>query len=93
MTIGLLTLDLAIPGARSLKDKRRVVKSFKDRAHNRFNCSIAEIDPSNQWGRVRIAVCVVGGESRFVNSQLDEIAAFAENHPGAQLVDLQMELL
>ena len=93
MTIGLLQIDLRIGGARSLKDKRRVVKSLKEQLRNRYNCSIAEIDHKDQWGRARIAACVVGDDSRFVNTQLNEIARFASNKNGAELLDYTIELM
>lgn len=93
MTIGVLQIDLRIHGSRSLKDKRRVLKSIKDRARTRFNCSIAEVDFKDQWGRARLAVCVVGDDSRFVNTQLNEIVRFASTAGAAELLDYQIEML
>lgn len=93
MTIGLLQLDLLVPGSRSLKDKRRVIKSLKDLLHNRFNCSVAEVDYKDLWNRSRLAVCVVSDDSRHVNSQLDEIVRFASSRPGAELADYSIEML
>ncbi len=91
MTIGVLQLDLRIPEARSLKDRRRVVKSLKDQLRNRYNCSVAELDPKDRWGRARIVACVIGDDSRFVNTQLDEITRFAGSR--TELIDYQIELL
>lgn len=93
MTIGLLSMDLRIPGARSLKDKRRVVKSLKQVMRNRFNCSVAEVEHQDEWRRARLAVCVVSGESRHANAQLNEIARFAELRGGAELADYSIEML
>ena len=93
MTIGLLQIDLLIPGARSLKDKRRVVKSLKQQLGNRFNCSVAETDYHDLWGRSRLSVCVVSNESRHANQQLNEIARFASDRRDAELVDYGIELL
>lgn len=93
MTIGLLTIDLLIPGSRSLKDKRRVVKSLKEQLRSRFNTSIAEVEPKEHWGRARLAACVVGDDSRFVNTQLNEIARFACNKAGAEVVDYHIEMM
>ena len=76
MTIGVLQMDLRIAGARSLKDKRRVLKSLKTLLHNRYNCSVAEIDFHDMWGRARLAACVVSNESRHANEELNEIAPF-----------------
>jgi len=93
VTIGVLQLDLRIPGARSLKDKRRVLTSLKQMLRNRFNCSVAEVACQDVWGRARLAVCVVSGESRHANEQLNKIASFAANKGGAELLDYQIEML
>lgn len=93
VTIGLLQIDLLIPGSRSLKDKRRVIKSLKDLMHNRFNCSVAEIDYKDLWGRSRLAVCVVSDDSRHVDSQLNEIVRFASTRPGAEMADYSIEMM
>lgn len=86
-------LDLLIHGSHSLKDKRRVLKSLKDRLRNRFNCSVAETDHHDLWARARLAVCVVSGESRHANEQVNEIAKFAASHHGAELIDYHIEML
>lgn len=93
MTIGVLQLDLRIPAARSLKEKRRVVKSLKQLLHNRYNCSVAETDFKELWGRARLAVCVISDDSRFANTQLNEIARFAAHKDGAELLDYHIEML
>lgn len=93
MTIGVLTMDFLIHGAASLKDKRRVIKSLRDQARNRFNCSIAETEFQDLWQRARLVACVVSGDSRHANEQLNEIARFAQGKHGAELVDYQIEML
>ncbi len=92
MTIGLLQLHFLIPGARSLKDRRRALSSVKTLLGNRYNCSVAEVGDKEKWGRAQLAVCVVSDSSSHVNDQLNEIARFASNHHAAQLVDYEMEL-
>ena len=91
MTIGLLQMAFLIPGAHSLKDKRRVIKSVKQKLQNRYNISIAEVGEKEQWGRAQLAVCVVGDDSRFVNTQLNEVVAWCERHADAQLIDVSIE--
>ena len=93
MTIGVLRLDLLIPMSRGLKDKRRALKGIKERIRNRYNCSVAEMDYKDIWGRARLAVCVIGDDSRFVNSQLDEIARFACQQRQVEVADYGIELL
>lgn len=93
MTIGLLNIGLLIPEARSLKDKRRVVKSLKDQLRNRFNCSVAETDHHDLWQRAQVSIVVVSNESAHANTQLNEIFRFVESRLGANVVDCQIEML
>jgi len=93
VTIGALQLDLLIPGAQSLKDKRRVIKSLKERLHNRFNCSVAEIDFQDTWRRSRLAVCIIGNDVRHVNSQLSSVVAYVAANSAAELADYRIEML
>lgn len=93
MTIGVLHMDFLVHGARSLKDKRRVVKSLKTQLRDRFNCSVAETDYHDVWGRTHLTVCVVSNESRHANTQLNEIANFGGRHRGAELVDYRIEMI
>ena len=93
MTIGVLHLDLLIPGARSLKEKRRVLKSLKGRLRARFNCSVAETAWHDAWQRARITVYVVSHEARHANEQVNEIAAWVERNAEAELADYQVEML
>lgn len=93
VTIGLLQMDFRIPGARSLKDKRRVLNSLKQLLHNRYNCSVAEVEFQDIWNRTRLAACVVSMESQHANEQLNEIARFAANKHDAELLDYRIEML
>jgi len=86
-------MDFRIPGARSLKDKRRVIKSLKQLMRNRYNCSVAETDFKDQWGRAQVSACVVSDDSRFANTQLNEIVRFASTKDGAELLDYRIEML
>ncbi|HOE65307.1 MAG TPA: DUF503 domain-containing protein [Candidatus Hydrogenedentes bacterium] len=93
MTIGLLEMDVLTPGARSLKDKRRIIKSLKQLLHNRFNCSVAETGDKDLWGRAQLAVCVVSDDARHANEQLNEIVRFSADKAGAELIDYRIEML
>ncbi|HQB02034.1 MAG TPA: DUF503 domain-containing protein [Candidatus Hydrogenedentes bacterium] len=73
MTIGVLYLDLAMPESRSLKDRRRAVKSLKERIQNRFNASVVELGDPDLWQSAMLAVCIIGNDVRHVNSQLSSV--------------------
>lgn len=93
MTIGLLQLDYRFAGARSLKDKRRVLNSIKQTMHNKFNCSVAEVDFKDLWNRARLAVCVVSDDAAHANDQVNEIAKFASSRFDAELLDYTIEMI
>ena len=91
--MGVLTLELAVPGAMSLKDKRRVVKGLKDRLAHRHNVSIAETDYLDEHRRAEIAVAMVANDARFVESCLSKLVDEVRLHRDASLVDFSIELL
>ena len=74
--VGLLTLELLIPAADSLKAKRWVLKSLKDRLHSRFNVSVAEIAEHDKWQRAVLGVSMIGNDKQWINSALDHIVDF-----------------
>ena len=78
ITIALLTLDIHIPHAHSLKDKRMVVRRIKDRLRSKFNVSVAEVDHQDLWQRSQISVVTVGADEGFLQKVLHEAADEAE---------------
>ena len=72
--LGVLRLGLLVPGARSLKDKRRAVASVRDRLKARHNVSVAEVGHLEDHTRAVLAVALVGNDPRFVRSVLDALA-------------------
>jgi uncharacterized protein len=93
MHVGVLTLDLAVYDAFSLKDKRRVVKSLKDRIRARFNVSVAEVDHLEAHRRATLAVAMVSGDAAYVHGCFDKIVDMVRSRIGAALLDYDKELL
>lgn len=93
MQVGALEIVLVVRGARSLKEKRRVVKGLKDQIRNRFNVSVAEVDHQDSWQKAVIGVAAVGTDGRFLTSVLSKIADHARNYRGAELVDFDIQIL
>jgi hypothetical protein len=73
LVVGAIVWELEVFGAQSLKDKRRVVKSLKERLQIRFRVSAAETGHQELWQRAEIAACVVSGERRHVDEVLDSM--------------------
>lgn len=93
MVIGLLTLELHFPGARSLKDKRQALRSLEQRIRNRFNVSIAEVEHQDLWQRATLAVVSVNTDHTHLESTLQGVASEAGNARDALLVDSHTEIL
>ena len=91
--VGLLHLDVLIDDAMSLKDKRRVVKSFKDRLAHGHNVSVAEVDRLDSLRRAVLAVSMVGNDFRYVAGALEQIVNLARNNRAWTLLDHEIELL
>jgi uncharacterized protein len=93
MTVGVLQVEIAIPDAFSLKDKRRVVKSLKDRIAHGHNVSIAEVGALDEHRRSILGVAMVSNDSRYVRGALDKLVDFVRLTPQVSLIDYQIELL
>lgn len=91
--LALLHLELHVPQAGSLKDKRRIVKGFKDRVIHRFRVSVAEVDGHDTHRRVTLAVAMVGNDRDHVAGVLQSIWNLAAAHRDMILLDHTLEWL
>jgi len=93
MFVGVARLVLQIPGARSLKDRRRVVKSFKDRARARLPVSIAEVGDVERYQVATLGVAVISGDSARCSEVLSHAASLAGNLSDALLAEVATEIV
>lgn len=93
MVIGVLTVRLAIFEALSLKDKRRVTKSLKDRLSHRHNVSVAEIDDLDHRQAATIGVAMISNDERFVESALSKIVDEIGRFHRASMIDYDIEMM
>lgn len=91
--IGVLQFSLLIRGARSLKDKRRVLRSLKDRYRSRYNLSVAEVDDQSLHNKATLAMAMAGSDREYVGSALMKIVDQVRVHPEAELIDHSLEIL
>lgn len=91
MPIGALTLELYIPHAHSLKEKRMVVRSLKERLRARFNVAVAELDHQDLWQRSLIGVVSVSGDSKAIETLFEAVQRESERLLGEDLVAMQLE--
>jgi len=90
--VGILEVRLRVPGARSLKEKRRVLNALKDRLRGKFNVSVAEVDGQELPQSATVAVVQVSNDSRYINSSLDSLVEAVRGFRGAELVDYHMDM-
>lgn len=94
MVIGSLVLELLIHEAFSLKDKRSVVRSLKDKLKHRYNVSVAEVgEEKDVWNRAHVAIVTVSDSREHTDRQLQEVIRFVESCGGFILGEINMELL
>lgn len=92
MIIGLLTVHISIPEARSLKDKRSVLRSMKDRILNRMNVSVAEVGRQDEWNYADMAFVTVAAESEIVQKRISELSDVLRSNPRWVIIDLRTEM-
>lgn len=90
MPIGLLTLEIHIPDAQSLKDKRQVLRSLKDRLRAHYNVAVAELEHQELWQRSKVGVVTISGDAKHLEESLAHIAAESERVLGRDLVSQEI---
>jgi len=94
MPIAFLTLELHIEAAQSIKDRRQVVRSLKDKLRTSFNVSIAEMDGAELWNRATIGVVSVSHSRDYLDGLMKKVESAANriaNNNGAEVEDAFVE--
>ena len=96
MPIAFLTLELRVEAARSLKDKRQVLRSLKDRLRAGYNVSVSELDSTDLWQRATLGVVSISGSRDYLEGLMQKVereaTRIANNH-GAEVVDTFVDYL
>jgi len=87
MVVGVIAWELEIVAAQSLKEKRSVVKSLKDRLHERFNASVAETAYQDKWQKAELTAGVVASERRHAEQVLESLDRFVAGDARARIID------
>ena len=93
MIVGLCTVELYLPESQSLKAKRQVLLSVKDKVRDRFNVSIAEVGDQDLWQKAVLGVASVANERKHVNQVLDQVVNLIRSIPMVDLIQCQIEFL
>ena len=91
--VGLCTVELFISESQSLKDKRQVLLSLKDRLREKFNLSVAEVDGQDLWQKAVLGLVCVANEGRYVNQVCDQALNLIRSVPAVEIVQSRIELL
>jgi len=93
--VAALTLELRIEHAQSLKDKRQVLRSLKDKLRSGFNVSVAEMEQTDLWQRATIGVAAISGSRDYLTGLMQQVERAAQriaNDHGAEIVDSFVEI-
>jgi uncharacterized protein len=93
MIVGVCTIELLISDSQSLKDKRQVLHSLKDRLREKFNLSVAEVDAQDLWQKAVLGMACVANEGAHVNRVLEQALNLIRSMPAVEIVRTRMELL
>ncbi|HMO05003.1 MAG TPA: DUF503 domain-containing protein [Kiritimatiellia bacterium] len=93
MVIGCVQFKLSIPDANSLKDKRMVLRSLKDRMLNKMNVSVAETDHQDVWKSCGLTIVTVAAEKHIVESRISEVSDFIRSNPAIVVLDMMVEMI
>jgi uncharacterized protein YlxP (DUF503 family) len=85
--VGIVRIELHLPGCTSLKDKRSIVRGLKDRIRSRLHAAVAEVEFQDLWQRAALGVSVVSGESGHVSEMLQSVRHLVEGTYGAEIID------
>ena len=96
MPIAQLTFEISIEHAQSIKDRRQVVRSLKDKLRQGFNISVAELDEATLWNRATVGIAAISNSREYLQGQLAEVESAAERillGLGAAILDSSIDLI
>jgi len=91
-SVGVCILNLHIPQSRSLKAKRGIIQSLKNKIRNQFPVSVAEVGDNDLWQRVDLAIAQINGSSLVIDKTFDNLIKFIESNHSVTIVDYKIEL-
>jgi uncharacterized protein YlxP (DUF503 family) len=91
--VTLLTIELLIPHAHSLKEKRSAVRGLRDRIRSRFNASVAEVGYQDKWQHALLAACLVGSDRRQLASDADRLRGLCEEAGDVEIAAIDQQWL
>ena len=91
MVVGVLQVELHLPHAQSLKDKRSVLNSFRDQLRGRFNIAVAEVEANEKWQRAVLGICALGDSRGHVEGILRAVTTWIRMTRLVELIRVEQE--
>ncbi len=92
MFVGVFKITLYIYGVYSLKEKRKVLQSVKDRFKNKFNCQLVEVADQNLWQKAVLGSSIVSNDDKFLSSLFEKMEQFFDNFPEVEVIAREDEI-
>lgn len=92
MVVASLTWELSLPGCSSLKEKRSVIRSLRDRLSSKFNVSVAETGLQDVHARAQVSIALVASDGHLAESMLDKLDRFVDQNADAIVVSVRREI-
>lgn len=93
MVVGSMIIELRLHDNRSLKGKRKIVRSMVDKVKHKFNVAIAEVGSNDKWQKIELGVSAVGNDRRHIDSSLANVLTFLDSLYLAEIVDSRIEII
>jgi len=93
MVVGSMIVELRLHDNRSLKGKRKIVRSMVDKVKHKFNVAIAEVGSNDKWQKIELGVSAVGNDRRHIDSSLANVLTFLDSLYLAEIVDSRIEII
>jgi len=93
MKVGVLRVYFMVFDAQSLKQKRMVLRSLKDRLQNKFNVAVAEIGSNDKWQVGELGIATIGNDAKFVSSALEAVKNFIQSNPAIRIIESDIEVI
>ncbi|MBN2677695.1 MAG: DUF503 domain-containing protein [Anaerolineaceae bacterium] len=93
MPVGVLTMDIRLPGCKSLKEKRSRIAPIIHQVHSHFNVSISETDHNDAWQITCLTCAIVSNSKKHIDKSLNEVSHFIESRwPDEMLINMKFEI-
>ena len=93
MVIGIAVITLRLHECRSLKAKRRIVKSIIQKIRNNFNISVSEVGSNDIYQKAEIGIAMIGNDRQLINSKIDKVFNLVDDIGLAEIVNTEMEIV